>query len=326
MITNDNKNNVNNSSISKRKEISTILSEKPTPLHNDIKSFLKHCEITNKSPTSTVFEGTLYEYTVGSLLSQFFEIDDMIRCGGSFDNGIDLQASWKFNDFKKTNENLLLPLFSNDEKENINIIIPKKRGRPPKGSGSRLKGNQSTLQNKEQLILRNSPSIMKVPTTLNDLSNRKFKSVPIIIQCKKSTTKLNAKTVRELSGSYYFNLGGSKSLEKDYTISILASNNRISKQGLQQIDLSPFPLIFINISRMKLKKVKQLTSTINNNNDNEKTCLINDYDYNPFDIESYTTGVLDSIYPNPYAKAIMGDDMINQIQLRLSLFKYLFDY
>ncbi|KAK3324267.1 hypothetical protein B0T19DRAFT_443688 [Cercophora scortea] len=63
-----------------------------TALHSSLSTFLHHAERTSLSPTSTVYVGTHYEYTVShSLASYQF---DLKRIGGRSDQGIDLLGTW----------------------------------------------------------------------------------------------------------------------------------------------------------------------------------------------------------------------------------------
>lgn len=60
--------------------------------HNDVASFLKYSESNSLSPSSTVFKGTLYEYTVIESLRHFGF--DLTRTGKRSDLGIDLLGHW----------------------------------------------------------------------------------------------------------------------------------------------------------------------------------------------------------------------------------------
>lgn len=61
--------------------------------HHDLKSFLAFAEEKNLDPETTVYKGTLYEYTVMESLKQFgFHLQ---RTGKSNDKGIDLIGHWK---------------------------------------------------------------------------------------------------------------------------------------------------------------------------------------------------------------------------------------
>ena len=60
--------------------------------HHDLPSFLAYAARTNRNPNSTVYKGTLYEYTVASTLRSLkFRLH---RTGRSNDLGIDLVGHW----------------------------------------------------------------------------------------------------------------------------------------------------------------------------------------------------------------------------------------
>lgn len=64
----------------------------PTSNHHDLSSFLQYAERTELDPKSTVYIGTLYEYTVAASLAKYgFSLQ---RTGGSSDYGIDLLGAW----------------------------------------------------------------------------------------------------------------------------------------------------------------------------------------------------------------------------------------
>jgi len=74
---------------------SSSSSSSSQPAHHDIPSFLKYAYTNNLSPTSTVFSGTLYEYTVLHALStRLPPLITLNRSGGRGDYGIDLFGSW----------------------------------------------------------------------------------------------------------------------------------------------------------------------------------------------------------------------------------------
>lgn len=65
----------------------------PTTRHSDLKSFLAYADRTALDPTSSVYIGTHYEYTVASALSRYGIVAK--RCGGASDLGVDLLGTWK---------------------------------------------------------------------------------------------------------------------------------------------------------------------------------------------------------------------------------------
>jgi hypothetical protein len=60
--------------------------------HHDLPSFLKYASRINLDPTSTVYVGTHYEYTVLSALERLGM--SLKRIGGASDYGIDLLGTW----------------------------------------------------------------------------------------------------------------------------------------------------------------------------------------------------------------------------------------
>lgn len=69
-----------------------ILSPSKNLKHHDLPSFEAHAARTNLSPTSTVYLGTRYEYTVLTSLSRLGF--SLTRIGGASDLGLDLVGSW----------------------------------------------------------------------------------------------------------------------------------------------------------------------------------------------------------------------------------------
>ena len=64
-----------------------------TSPHNSLPSFLNHAAVTSLSPSSSVYIGTHYEYTVLSALARLGF--SLTRIGGRSDNGIDLVGTWQ---------------------------------------------------------------------------------------------------------------------------------------------------------------------------------------------------------------------------------------
>ncbi|KAF2101822.1 hypothetical protein NA57DRAFT_11109, partial [Rhizodiscina lignyota] len=60
--------------------------------HNDLNSFLQYAKSNGTSQTSTVYVGTLYEYTVIESMKRFGF--DLTRTGKASDLGIDLLGHW----------------------------------------------------------------------------------------------------------------------------------------------------------------------------------------------------------------------------------------
>lgn len=64
----------------------------PSPHHTDLPSFLAHAARTNLDPSSTVYVGTHFEYTVLRALGRYGL--ELRRVGGVSDCGIDLLGTW----------------------------------------------------------------------------------------------------------------------------------------------------------------------------------------------------------------------------------------
>ncbi|EPE31003.1 hypothetical protein GLAREA_03970 [Glarea lozoyensis ATCC 20868] len=71
---------------------SLIFPEPQSPHHRDLPSFLQYATRVELSPTSNVYVGTHYEYTVQNTLQQMGM--SLTRMGGKSDYGIDLLGTW----------------------------------------------------------------------------------------------------------------------------------------------------------------------------------------------------------------------------------------
>lgn len=69
-----------------------IYPEPPTSNHHDLASFLAYAERSGLDPTSTLYVGTHYEYTVSQILSKYGFY--LRRIGGHSDYGTDLLGTW----------------------------------------------------------------------------------------------------------------------------------------------------------------------------------------------------------------------------------------
>jgi hypothetical protein len=65
----------------------------PSPNHHDLASFLAYADRVNLNTSTNVYKGTLYEYTVASVLSRFHF--NLHRTGRSNDLGIDLVGHFR---------------------------------------------------------------------------------------------------------------------------------------------------------------------------------------------------------------------------------------
>lgn len=62
---------------------------------DDIVSFLRHVDKESLLTDSSSFRGTLYEYTTMEVLAHQLSLKEAVRCGGAYDNGIDLLGYWQ---------------------------------------------------------------------------------------------------------------------------------------------------------------------------------------------------------------------------------------
>ena len=69
-----------------------LLKSIPLSSHDSLESFRAYARSTSLSTSSTYYVGTLYEYTVATILARYNM--SLHRCGGGDDKGIDLRGSW----------------------------------------------------------------------------------------------------------------------------------------------------------------------------------------------------------------------------------------
>lgn len=188
----------------------------------DSKEYLSHCQRNATSLTSTVFRGTLYEYTAKDFLEQQLKCFELVRKGGAFDNGVDLVGKWDLYHFFKLNELVIKQqkLLAGDKlisEKPINPIIK-----------NSIEWN--TLQNKTS-----TKQSLSMQTDIN-----------ILVQCKNHTTKIQASTIRELVGIYLQHI--KTEIEKNSTFMLLISPSPLTKQAQSIIDQTSIPLIHIILS------------------------------------------------------------------------------
>ncbi|KAK6512749.1 hypothetical protein TWF506_008918 [Arthrobotrys conoides] len=85
------------SKVSPQKRKRTLITSLPpsSSSHSDIPSFLRHANLSALNPTTTVFTGTLYEYTVLAALTRCLPGISLTRVGGRDDAGVDLLGQWE---------------------------------------------------------------------------------------------------------------------------------------------------------------------------------------------------------------------------------------
>lgn len=62
-------------------------------------SYINYCRQESVNLNSTLFHGTLYELYSKMVLENHFHCTDLIRTGGSYDNGVDIFGKWALNKF-----------------------------------------------------------------------------------------------------------------------------------------------------------------------------------------------------------------------------------
>ncbi|ANB11348.1 Rrg7p [Sugiyamaella lignohabitans] len=63
--------------------------------HHDLKSYIRYTNCNNVNQKSTVFRGTLYEYSVQHILMSHLKFKGVVRSGRAGDKGVDLLGNWK---------------------------------------------------------------------------------------------------------------------------------------------------------------------------------------------------------------------------------------
>jgi hypothetical protein len=68
---------------------------------HDVKTYLRYAQFNETNAGSTVFNGTLYEFTVKEQLEHHFQMSKLTHYGGSYDNGKDLGGQWDISTFQE---------------------------------------------------------------------------------------------------------------------------------------------------------------------------------------------------------------------------------
>lgn len=200
-------------------------------------SYLNYCNSKQISLTSSAVKGTLYEYTTKAYLSQFLNMDSLIRIGGANDGGIDIVGNWNLKNY---------------------INFPKLH---------KTKVNKRSLLHRSveyNQFLQNEPSP-------NHIS---LENINVYVQCKNYDRKIGPQTIRELDGIYSYHIK-SKS-KKLSSIFFLVSPFPLTKQGQSQFDASTFPIIHCKLTPMKLLTTLNIYDSRNWNGDNLDTIYMND--------------------------------------------------
>lgn len=189
------------------------------------------------SLTSTAVRGTLYEFTAKAYLSQFLEMDSLIRIGGANDGGIDIVGNWNLKNY-------------------VN-----------------LEDIREMKINKKSLLYKS----IEYNNFMNNKVNRNhisLENINVYVQCKNYERKIGPQTVRELDGILNYHL--SSKVKKFSSILFLVSPFPLTKQGLAQFEGSDFPMIHCKLTPMKLLGGMNIYDSTNWNGDNIDTIYMND--------------------------------------------------
>lgn len=182
--------------------ISSTLSQCRAP-----SDYLKQCQLSESSHTSTVFRGTLYEIHTMSVFERLFNCRNLVNVGGAYDNGLDLIGSWN-----------LIPFW-----ERVKNDLPN----PKYFRGLLI----SRLVEYQESIGEDA----RVQTPRLSLAS----DVNVLVQCKNSLHKIGATIVRELSGIYHFHM--KKKSQHMKTFMFLASPLPMTSQALALMEGFKFP-------------------------------------------------------------------------------------
>lgn len=173
----------------------------------DCRSYLKYCESNKVDTTSTVFRGTLYELSCMEFLKKEMHCTNLIKVGGSYDNGLDLLGKWDLNHFYR------------QARDNY----PDKRT---------LKKLPSTT------LLSKSTEFTPGGISLQD-------DVNVLVQCKNFTKRIGPSTVRELGGIYNFHVKYRSA--SFHNILFFITLSELTKESRKMLDALSFPVMCIRL-------------------------------------------------------------------------------
>ncbi|KAI3406962.1 RRG7 [Candida oxycetoniae] len=132
-------------------------------LIQDGRGYLQYCMNHGINTRSTVFRGTFYELYVKQFVESNLYAKGLIKCGGAYDNGVDIMGYWDLLPFYKLSKQI--------------------------GGSSLGKIHSKSLVNHAKEL---ESSLKKTVSLQNDIN--------LLIQCKNTKKRLGAQVVRELSG------------------------------------------------------------------------------------------------------------------------------
>lgn len=143
------------------RSIATKVGRPSVAQHNSLDSFINYSRLHNLDVQSTVYQGTLYEYTVLKALQQLAAFD-LYRTGGADDKGIDLAGTWTL-EFKKP---------------------------------ARFKVAQASLRDQEVVQEKQESQHEAVLA----MAQGEVKRLRVVVQCKNESRKIGPRFIRELCG------------------------------------------------------------------------------------------------------------------------------
>ena len=208
--------------------VNTIKDNKYAVLQiTDCQTYLNHCRNKEVNITSTVFRGTLYEFSTKILLEDYLNCYNLVRKGGAFDNGVDLFGKWDLGHFFEAVEPKLLQM------KTLETSMP----------------IQSLVSNSKEFLTKTN-DIIPSPMSIS-LKN----DIKIIVQCKNHGTKIKGSIIREIIGIYSHHIENPNDINT--TFMILVSPAPLTKQAQSIIDQSNLPILHIILSPLTLSKNKE---------------------------------------------------------------------
>ncbi|CDR43202.1 CYFA0S11e01398g1_1 [Cyberlindnera fabianii] len=128
--------------------------------------------------------------------------------------------------------------------------------------------------------------------TVKPIALRKSHKMDLLIQCKCFSSKLTAKEIRELSGIFNYNV---RPKDKYTTLAIMSSPLNLTKQAMEQMDRSEFPLMYVQIPPLRRR--------IEGNG--------------VYDPQSYVGDALHGVYLNPLTCALWEGTQLLDISRRV---------
>ncbi|CCE78367.1 Piso0_000988 [Millerozyma farinosa CBS 7064] len=209
-----------------RRLLSSALSEIQT-----WESYLDYCNKNNVDITSTTFKGTVYELVVKQFLTDTLKCTDLVRIGGSFDNGIDIMGKWNLNHFwNEVRDKKMVPLTSTRVQNSMVQPLLKKS----------IEYSDSARRYKRRVS--NNKSLLSLHDDIN-----------ILVQCKNHNSKIKAATIRELCGVYHHQVKTKR--DSSRTFMFLVSPHPLTTQASRIIDSSTVPIIHCKLSLPSFKGI-----------------------------------------------------------------------